>query len=182
MSMPKKIRLAIAAIGISGSMLLGNAIKEGYVDVAMIPVPGDRWTYGYGSTYREDGSPVKPGDSTTPVRALIHLHNQLENEYAKPVQKCVKVPTTINEAGSMYHAARNKGPGAFCRERAPIWNRAETEEDYKAACESYIGWRATVKGRDCRDRKNNCYGLVNLGKYLRDLCLTPDGTPLPKMP
>lgn len=179
---PSKVRLAIAAIGISGSMLLGNVIKEGYEEKAKIPVPGDRLTYGYGSTWREDGSPVQKGDTTTPVRALIQLHNQLDKDYAKPVQKCITVPTTINEAGSMYHAARNKGAGAFCRDRAPIWNKAETEEDYKAACESFVGWRETVKGRSCRDRKNNCYGLVNLGKYLRDLCLTPDGDPLPKAP
>jgi lysozyme len=179
---PSKVRLAIAAIGISGSMLMGNAIKEHYVDEAMIPVPGDRYTYGFGSTWKEDGTAVKRGDKTNPVRALIQLHDQLNKDYAKPVQKCVTVPVTINEAGSMYHAARNKGAGAFCRDRAPIWNKVETEEDYKAACESYIGWRETVRGRSCWDRKNNCYGLVNLGKYLRDLCLTPDGDPLPKAP
>lgn len=177
-----KARLAIVAIGISGTMLLSNVISEGYTDKAVIPVPGDRWTKGFGDTWGEDGKGVREGDTTTPVRALIQLHKQLTNDYAKPVQKCVKVPVTLNEAGSMYEAALNAGAGAFCRELAPIWNKARTEEDYKAACGAYIGWRETVKGRSCRDRKNNCYGVVKRRQYLRDLCLTPDGETLPSLP
>lgn len=182
MNLSNKARLVIAAIGISGAMLTSKAIMEGYTDNAVIPVPGDRWTKGFGDTWGEDGKGVKQGDTTTPVRALIQLHNQMTNDYAKPVQQCIKVPVTINEAASMYEGAYNAGAGAFCRELAPIWNRAKTESDYKEACEAYIGWRETVRGRSCRDRKNNCYGLVRLRRYLRDLCMTPDGDPLPVHP
>lgn len=177
-----RARIAFVAFMLPASVLVGTAVQEKLVLDAMIPVKGDKWTLGYGDTTGEDGKGVKPGDRTTPERALLKLHDQMSNTYLKPIKACITNNVSSNEGGSLIDAAINAGPGAVCRDLAPMWNAARTEEDYKAACEFFIGWRETVKGRSCRDRKNGCYGLVKRRQYERDLCLTPDGTPLPRLP
>jgi lysozyme len=177
-----KTRIAIAVIPLLASALVFTAKNEGYTDEAVIPVKGDRWTKGFGDTQGEDGKGVKEGDVTNPVRAIIQLHSQMENVYVKAVKRCIKVPTTLNEANSLFDASVNAGPGGVCRDLAPIWNKAKSEEDYRGACEAFIGWRETVKGKSCRDRANNCYGLVKRRQYQRNLCLTPDGGTPPALP
>ena len=46
------------------------------------PTQGDRPTVGFGSTFHEDGSPVKMGDTTTPVRALFKAHAHITKDEA----------------------------------------------------------------------------------------------------
>ena len=112
----------------------------------------------------------------------MQLHKQMDGEYFKPIKKCIPNGTTLNEAAALVDASINAGPGAVCRELGPMWTAARTEEDYEAACEFFIGWRETVRGRSCRDPKNNCRGLVKRRQYERDLCMTRDGDPLPEEP
>lgn len=65
-----KVRVAVAALALSAAGLIGIATQESYTDKAVIPTKGDRPTMGFGSTFKEDGTPVKLGDRTDPVRAL----------------------------------------------------------------------------------------------------------------
>ncbi len=39
---------------------------EGFKDTAYKPLPTDRWTYGYGSTFKLDGSPVQEDNFISP--------------------------------------------------------------------------------------------------------------------
>ena len=52
----KLIACALAALSLSAAGLVGIALHEGYSDKAIIPVPGDKPTIGFGSTTRADGS------------------------------------------------------------------------------------------------------------------------------
>ena len=64
-----RARTAVAGLALSAATLVGLALSEGYTDKAVIPVPGDRPTKGFGATFNPDGSAVRLGDTTTPPRA-----------------------------------------------------------------------------------------------------------------
>ena len=68
-----KVRIVVAALSFSAAGFVGLTVHENYVDRAMVPTQGDRPTLGFGSTYHEDGRPVKLGETTTPVRARSEI-------------------------------------------------------------------------------------------------------------
>ena len=68
--MSDRARIAIASLALSAAGLIALVSHEGFRDKAYIPVPGDRPTVGFGSTYNLDGTPVKMGDTATPQKAL----------------------------------------------------------------------------------------------------------------
>lgn len=147
-------RQAAAGIAITAALLVATVQREGYTDHPVIPVPGDVPTEGFGRTTGE----MYP--KTEPVRELVFMLDALENNYAKAVRRCVSAPLYQREFDALVSLAYNAGGGAVCREIAPRFNAAADEADYAAACEAMRTWRATVRGRDCRDRRNNCRGLV----------------------
>lgn len=65
-----KPRIAIGALSLSFLAFIGLADNEFFTDKAVVPTKNDRPTVGYGSTFWEDGRPVKMGETITPVRAL----------------------------------------------------------------------------------------------------------------
>ena len=79
----KTVRIAVAALSLSFSGFMGLAVHEHYTDTAVIPTKNDRPTVGFGSTFHEDGTPVKMGDKTTPVRALIKAQAHINKEEQK---------------------------------------------------------------------------------------------------
>ena len=107
-------RMAVAMIAVAGSTLTGIALHEGFRDTAYVPVKGDVYTIGYGST-----KGVKKGDRITPERALQRLLDEVDSEYAQGVRRCVKVPLTQYEFGAYVSLAYNIGVSAFCRKAAP---------------------------------------------------------------
>ena len=58
----KLIRVAAATIALSGAYYGLKVKEEGFTSAPVIPVQGDRPTIGFGSTFYEDGKPVKMGD------------------------------------------------------------------------------------------------------------------------
>lgn len=75
-----KPRVLVATLVLSVAGFVGLVSQEGYTDKAIVPTQGDRPTLGFGSTFHEDGAPVKLGESTTPVRALLKAHAHLKAE------------------------------------------------------------------------------------------------------
>jgi lysozyme len=75
-----KTKVLVAALTLSASAFIGLVSHEGYVESAMIPTKNDRPTVGFGSTFHEDGSPVKLGDRTTPVKALVKAKAHIDKE------------------------------------------------------------------------------------------------------
>ena len=51
-------RIAAASFVVAGLVATPLIPEEGFEPVARPPIPGDRCTYGYGSTYHLDGTPV----------------------------------------------------------------------------------------------------------------------------
>lgn len=52
-------RIAAGALVVAGLAVAQLIPEEGFAPVAKPPIPGDRCTYGYGSTFHLDGTPVK---------------------------------------------------------------------------------------------------------------------------
>lgn len=121
-----KVRLAVAALSLSAASLVGIAVHEGYVGEAY-PDPAHGWavpTIGFGET---EG--VKPGDKTTPVRALVRLLESAD-EHAQGVQRCLDGAKLYDYEFSAYVSlAYNIGVGAFCRSSIPAKVKAERYED-----------------------------------------------------
>jgi lysozyme len=115
---PPKARMMVAALAITGSTVVGIADYEGWFDTAKQPVPGDKWTYGHGTTVRPDGKPVQKGDKITPQRGL-HVLNDDINRFANKLRGCITAPLFDYEWGAYLSLAYNIGTGAFCNKAKP---------------------------------------------------------------
>ena len=98
------IRMSVKGMVLAASVIVGIAASEGYVRDAMIPVPGDVPTIGFGST-----KDVRMGDTTTPVRALVRLLDEVDTIYAQGVRTCVLVPLFPWEFAAFVSLAYNIG-------------------------------------------------------------------------
>lgn len=108
------VRSGVATLVLAASTFVGIAQHESFVDKARIPVPGDKPTYGYGTT-----TGVKVGDRITPERAMHRLMTELDTVYAQGVRNCVKVPLHSWEFGAYVSLTYNVGVPTFCRKAAP---------------------------------------------------------------
>ena len=158
-------RLPIAAAILSASALVGIALHEVYVGRTYLDSGGVP-TIGYGTTVG-----VKPGQTTTPEKALARLYTEAEGVYGAGVKRCITVPLSQNEYDALVDAAYNAGVKAVCSELAPRFNASKSDKDYRNACDSIRLWRATVKGKDCRIKENNCRGLVVRREQEANTCL-----------
>jgi len=125
-------RVAMAALALSASTLVGLAVHEGYREAAYVPVVGDRPTLGFG-----DAQGVKLGDRTDPVRALIRLNAQAE-VFQREMRSCIgDVPLHQHEWDAFVSLTFNIGSGAFCKSTLVQKLRAG---DYAAACDQILKW------------------------------------------
>lgn len=138
-------RKAIVGLALSASTLVGIGMKEWYTNTAIIPVPGDVPTKGFGTTRNADGSPVKLGDTTTPSRALVDLLRDAD-KFAQAVKRCAPVPMHEYEFSAYVSLAYNIGEGAFCNSTLV---RKLISYDYEGACKEILRWDK-VKGRTVR--------------------------------
>lgn len=124
-------RTAIASLALSAAALVGIALKEGYTDQAIIPVPGDVPTLGFGTT---DG--VKLGDRTTPPQALARKLSDVQ-KFEGAIRQCVRVPLHQHEYDAYVSLAYNIGSSAFC---ASTLVRLLNQEQYEDACRQILRW------------------------------------------
>lgn len=113
-SLPPQARVSVAILVVTASTLTGIAQYEDYRGDAYIPVKGDVPTIGYGST-----KGVKLGDKTTPTRALMRLHEEIEGVYADELKRCIKVPLHMHEFGALVSLAYSVGAPTVCRKALP---------------------------------------------------------------
>ena len=126
-----KVRLALAALALSAAGFVGLALNEGYTDRAVIPVPGDVPTLGFGTT---EG--VRLGDRTTPAVALERALRDV-GQYEGALRRCVTVPLHQYEYDAYVRLAYNIGAGAFC---GSTLVRLLNAEDYAGACAQIDRW------------------------------------------
>lgn len=126
-----RTRLAVGALALSAVGLVGVVGYEGYTDKAIIPVPGDVPTIGFGTT---EG--VKMGDRITPVEALARVLRDA-SKYEGALKRCVRVPLHQHEYDAYFSLAYNIGADAFCKSTLV---RKLNAEEYAAACAEISRW------------------------------------------
>ena len=126
-----RTRVALAALALSAAGLVGLALNEGYTDRAVIPVPGDVPTIGFGTT---EG--VRLGDRTTPAVALERTLHDV-SQYERALRRCVTAPLHTYEYDAYVRLAYNIGPAAFCDSTLV---RLLNAGEYAAACAQIDRW------------------------------------------
>lgn len=154
--MSRPVRVAVAAMVLSAGGLIGIAVEEYYTETAVIPTKGDRPTIGFGSTFHEDGTPVRMGDRTNPVRALRTVQAHLSREEQQFRESLPGVELTQGEYDLYVDFMYQYGIGNWRKSsmRRHLLAAAETEQPsvkafhYKAACDSLLRWKYAA-GYDC---------------------------------
>lgn len=134
-------RTRAAAIGLvfSAASLVGLASHESYRQTAYLPTPADRPTIGFGETYNPNGTPVKLGQKTNPIRALKQLNDAVDGTQ-KALHACIgSVPLYQYEWDAYVSLAYNIGPSAFCKSTiARLLN--QKQPNYAGACQQILRW------------------------------------------
>lgn len=147
-------RTHLAALSLSASALIGIVMHEGYTGTAVIPVPGDVPTIGFGTT-----AGVRMGDTITPPKALARALTDVQ-QFEGALKQCVRVPLHQHEYDALVSFAYNIGPGAFC---GSTLVRKLNAGDYAGACDEMPRW-VFAGGRKVQ-------GLVNRRAAERAQCL-----------
>lgn len=124
-------RNAIASITLSAAALVALVMHEGYSDKAIIPVPGDVPTLGFGTT-----GGVKLGDTIKAPQALQRALTDIQR-FEGAIKTCVKVPLHQHEYDAYLSLTYNIGEGAFCRSTLV---RKLNALDYAGACQQILVW------------------------------------------
>ena len=125
------IRPTAASLYLSAAVLVGIALEEGFTSKAVIPVPGDVPTIGFGTT---EG--VKKGDVITPEKALVRLLQDAD-KFSEGVKRCANVPLFQHEYDAYVSLSYNIGTGAFCNSTLVKKLRVY---DYEGACKEILKW------------------------------------------
>jgi len=135
--------LFLSAVGLSG--IVGH---EYYSEKAIQPLPGDRWTYGFGSTFKTDGTPVKKNDTIKPVEALrlTIKHIRADEEQLK---KCLDPSVELfqHEYDAYESLGYSVGAPAVCKSSIP---KKLKDKEYAEACKAILSFN---KFRDCTKPK-----------------------------
>lgn len=133
-----KLRLTPTMLTVSALAVAGIALHEGYRSRAYDDGVGVQ-TVGYGSTIRDDGSPVKAGDTVTPERAVVMLARDADR-IGREIAACIgPVPLAQHEFDAYVSLAYNIGSDAFCRSTL-VKRLKANPPDYAAACAEIKRW------------------------------------------
>jgi len=160
-------RYAIGGLSLSAAAFVALLATEYYTSNAVIPTKNDRPTVGFGSTFRDDGSPVKLGDTITPTQAVIRSYNHiLKSESA--LKRCVTTPVNQVEFDLLTDFTYQYGVSATCK--SSIVKNINNHK-YREACEAYTLYKFSG-GYDCSIPNNKvCAGVWKRNLERRDKCI-----------
>ena len=165
-------RVVASLLVASAALYTSLETSEGFVAQAMKPVPEDRWTYGYGSTFKEDGTPVQPGDRITRKGARTLMELKVRDEYQPIIYRCAgDIPMTQGEFDALINLGYNIGAEKVCRYSIIRKFRAG---DYEAGCQAILTIDM-LNGKHCA-RDNNirkvpgCKGILNRRQEQLQMC------------
>ena len=124
-------RNKIGALVLSASALVSVVLHEGYSDKAIIPVPGDVPTLGFGTT-----GGVKMGDTITAPKAIARALQDIQ-KFEGAVKACVQVPLYQYEYDAYISLSYNIGSSAFC---SSTLVKKLNAGDYPGACLEILKW------------------------------------------
>jgi lysozyme len=139
----KHPRIAIAVLSLSAAGFGSMLVDEGFTDRAIIPVKGDRPTVGFGSTFREDGSPVQMGDTITAPRAVQRSLAHIAKDESR-LKQCITVPLHQHEYDTLVDHAYQYGAAATCGSTVA---RLTNQQRYPEACQAYLNFRYMTSER-----------------------------------
>lgn len=168
---PKYARSVISALTLSAAGLVSIFQDELFVDKAMIPTKNDRPTVGFGSTFREDGSPVQMGDTIGPVQAISRSLAHINKDEAR-LKRCVTGAMYQAEYDILVDFSYQYGVRRTC-ESAMVLNT--NAGNYEAACNSYTLYKRSG-GYDCSTLINGkpnkrCWGVWTRNLERKNRCL-----------
>jgi GH24 family phage-related lysozyme (muramidase) len=165
--MSTKARIAVAALSLSAAAFAGLVTHEGWTEKAIIPVKGDRPTVGFGSTFRDDGTPVQMGDTITPVPAIKRSLAHIQKDELG-IKACVTAPLTQAEYDLMVDFAYQYGVPTLCK--SSIVRRANAG-DYEGSCRAYLLYRFVAR-YDCSTPGNRrCAGVWTRQQERHSTCM-----------
>lgn len=132
-----KVRYAVATLSLSAAGFVGLVVDEHYTDRAVIPTRNDRPTVGFGSTFRDDGSPVRMGDTITPPAAVARSYAHIAKDEAG-IKRCVTAPLHQAEYDSLVDFAYQYGVSTTCKSSMVKHINAG---EYAQACEGYMAYK-----------------------------------------
>lgn len=166
-------RVAANTLKVSAAAVLAWAGYEGFTSTAVIPVHGDKPTYGYGFTYKADGTPVRLGDTISRADALTLAKDKLESVYGQCVRKSLgTTPVSAVEFDTAVDFAGNYGCSRWVTSSmAREWKAGK----YGPGCDAFLEYRyitATTPGKSAGwERRKD-------GRYQFD-CATPGNKECP---
>jgi lysozyme len=135
---------------------------KAYQDVAGV------WTIGYGSTYHQDGRPVKKGDVLQTNQQADDLFTNTLHEYESAVNKNVKVPLTQNQFDALVSFTYNTGIGAL---RSSTLLKKLNLANYSAAADQFLAWNKITDPHTGKKVVSNT--LLKRRMQERQLFITP---------
>lgn len=149
-----KQRLAAATLSLSALGFGGIVAYEHYTQQAVIPIPGDRPTFGFGATVKEDGSPVKMGDTISAPKAVRLAISHIGKDEAV-LRQCVTAPMSQVEWDILVDFSYWFGPYGTCKTDVVKFTN---QWKYVDACAAYLKYRTAAK-KDCSLPENKCRGV-----------------------
>ena len=160
-------RIAFAALTLSAAGFAGLVLEESYTDRAVVPTKGDRPTVGFGSTFRDDGTPVQMGDTITPARAVARSVAHIAKDESG-LKRCVTGAMSQAEYDILVKFAYQYGSAATCNSSMV---RNINAGNYRLACEGYTLYKYSA-GYDCSTPGNRvCAGVWTRNLERREQCL-----------
>jgi lysozyme len=170
--MNKALRIGAAFLTLSAAGFSGLALHESFTRDAVIPIPGDRPTVGFGSTFWEDGTPVKMGDTITPQRAVRVSIAHISKDEAV-LRGCVTGDLSQPEWDILVDFAYWRGRGGACRSEVV---KNINQGNYVAACEAYLNLDSRrAAGKDCKNPANRCGGVWKRAQDRYKRCMSVQG-------
>lgn len=164
--MKTAMRLATAVLSLSAAGFGGVVAYENFTGSAVIPIPGDRPTYGFGGTFKADGSPVKMGDTITPPAAVrLAISHIAKDEVV--LRKCVTAPMAQAEWDILVDFSYWYGAYGTCK--TDVVKHINAGE-YANACAAYLRYRR-AGGKDCSIKANRCRGVWLRAQERNQKCL-----------
>lgn len=143
--------MMVAALTLSAAGFAGWKASEGFSEKPYIPTQGDVPTIGHGTTYYENGAPVKLTDPPiTRARAEQLARNVLSQKEQQFRASLPGVKLYQEEYDLYIDFVGQYGIGNW---RTSSMRRHLIAGEYRQACDALLKWRFQA-GRDCKKPEN----------------------------
>lgn len=171
MSQSLPVRIAVVALSFSAAGFVALVGEEFFMAKAAVPTVNDRCTNGFGSTFKEDGSPVQCGEVITPVQAVKRSQIHIAKSETK-LKRCVTGDLSQPEYDILVKATYQYGEYAICKSKMV---KEINAGNYVAACNAYPLYKFSG-GYDCSTLINGqpnrrCWGVWTRNLERQSDCL-----------